>query len=148
MIPQIGDEDQWLHFTAPLESLSMTARTRTPSRAERLQLFFEIESPEKKKAILHSGCGATTYTLIRNLVSQRKPSSLSFTKLVDVVRAHYNPRPSVIMEQFNFNTSSCPKDQSVHLRKLTEHYASLDDILRDRLVCGINEPRLQCRLLT
>ena len=68
---------------------------------EQMEHFFaanDIEAEPKKKAILLSSCGTKTYSLIRSLVAPSKPDTKTFQQLVDVMTAHQNPKPSVIME--------------------------------------------------
>ena len=128
------------------------------SYAERLEQYFvanDVTNTQKKRALLLSVCGAATYQLIRNLVAPAKPTSRTFEELVELVRNHHNPKPSIIVERFKFHSCVRRQGESVatfvaSLRQLTLHCAfgeSLDDMLRDRLVCGINEARLQRRLL-
>ena len=72
-----------------------------------------------------------------------------------MVRHHHHPPPSEIVKRFNFNARSQKEGESVaefvdDLRKLSEHCkfeASLDNMLRDRLVCGARNVKLQRRLL-
>lgn len=109
----------------------------------------------KKRAVLLSVCGAETYRLIRNLVAPAKPTSKSFEQLVKLVHTHLNPKPAVMVELFKFHT--CVRREGervatfvVTLRQLTQYCEfgeTLEDMLRDRLVCGINEACLQRRLL-
>ena len=69
---------------------------------------------------------------------------------------HQNPRPNMIAEPFKFNSRESNANESVskflaELRKLTEYCEygdSLNDMLRDRLVCSINHVRTQQRLLS
>ena len=128
------------------------------SYMERLQQYFVangVGAAGKQRAILLSICGATTYRLIRSLVAPDKPSDRSFVELVELVRAHHNPKPSATVQRFKFNSRHRRQGESVvafvaELRQLTEYCdfgASLDDILCDRLVCGINDERIQQRLL-
>ena len=125
---------------------------------ERLQNYFvanDVESEGKKRAILLSVCGPATYRLIRNLLSPAQPNSKSYAELVQLVRDHYQPKPSPIIMRFRFN--SCTREQGesmsafvARLRQLTEHcdYGStLEEMLRDKFVCGISDERLQRRLL-
>ncbi|XP_035806354.2 uncharacterized protein K02A2.6-like [Amphiprion ocellaris] len=117
---------------------------------ERLEHFFlanDIDNEGKKRSILLSVCGAKTYKLIRNLATPRKPGDLSFKELVTLVQNHHCPKPSVIVQRFKFHTHSRKLGVSVaafvaELRQLSEHCefgSVLDDMLRDRLVCGIND---------
>ena len=135
------------------------AREDWTSYSERLEQYFvgnNVTAAEKKRAILLSVCGAATYQLIRNIVAPEKPTERTFEQLVELVRRHHNPKPSVIMQRFKFNTCSRQQGQSVatfvaELRHLTEHCEfgdSMEDMLRDRLVCGVNDSRIQRRLLS
>ncbi len=68
---------------------------------------------------------------------------------------HHCPPPSVTVQWFTFNTRIRKAGESVadyvaNLRHVSEHCqfgTSLNDMLRDRLVCGINNDRYQRRLL-
>ena len=74
---------------------------------ERLGFFFTangIDDADKKKAVLLSCCGATTYQLIRGLVMPAKPIDKSFDELVTVMKEHLNPKPNIIAERFRFNS--------------------------------------------
>ena len=74
---------------------------------ERLQNYFvanDISSEAKKRAVLLSACGSSTYRLIRNLVSPAQPDSKSFEDLVKLIREHYHPKPSTIVMRYKFNS--------------------------------------------
>ena len=77
------------------------------SYTERLQQWFvanDVQDANKQRAVLLSTCGASTYRLIRNLVTPRKPVERTFKQLVNVVKAHYCPPPSVTAQRFTFNS--------------------------------------------
>ena len=129
-----------------------------PAYAERLQHYFtanDVTNGDKKRAILLSVCGAGTYGLIRSLVQPKKPTEFSYSQLVEKVKKHYNPRPSAIVQRFKFNSLKRQPGETVahyvaELRKLTEYCDfgdTLDDMLRDKLVWGIEDSRTQERLL-
>ena len=128
------------------------------SYSERLKEYFtanDVEAAAKKQAILLSVVGASTYQLIRNLVAPQKPTEKGFNDLVTLVQEHYQLNRSVIVQRFKFNSHSRLPGESVtafvaELRRLSEHCGygkTLDDMLRDRLVCGIADTGLQCHLL-
>ena len=108
-----------------------------------------------RRAILLSSCGAPTYQLIQNLVAPGKPTDKSFSEIVALVQDHHQPLPSMIVQWFNFHTRTQKPEESVsefvaQLRKLFEFCGfqeTLEDMLRDRLVCGCKDKRLQCKLL-
>ena len=125
---------------------------------ERLQNFFlanDIDDAAKQRAVFLSVVGAATYKTLRNLITPEKPADKTFAELVAVLAKHYKPKPSEIMERFKFHSRSRKPGESVaayvaELRALTEFCnfgASLEEMIRDRLVCGINDPSLQKRLL-
>ena len=107
------------------------------------------------RAILLSVCGPSTYWLIHNLTSPEKPTDKSYSALVKLLKDHFNPKPSVIVQQFRFNTRYRKTGEAVatvvaELRRLTEFCEfgpNLSEMLRDRLVCGIGDSRIQKRLL-
>ena len=79
----------------------------------------------------------------------------SYEEIVQILKDHYQPKPTVIVERFNFHSRYRKQEETVanfvaELRKLAGHGQfgdSLSDMLRDRLVCGINDKRIQRRLL-
>ena len=128
------------------------------SYSERLQQYFtlnDIERADKQRAVLLSCVGASAYRLIRNLFAPRSPTELSFVEIVVIVQDHHQPPPSTIVQRFNFNSCYRQQGESIstffaQLRKHSEFCKfkdSLNDMLRDRLVCGINDKVLQRRLL-
>ena len=71
------------------------------SYAERLDQYFltnNLQAHEKKRAILLSVCGASTYQMICNLVSPQKPSEKTFDELVKLVQEHHQPLPPVTVQ--------------------------------------------------
>ena len=126
---------------------------------ERLELFFEandIEQEEKQKAILLSSCGPSTYKLFKGLTTPRKPREISFKDLIHVMKIHQEPRPNPTAERFKFNTRDRKTDEKVsqymaelsRLSEFCEYGVTLDNMLRDRLVCGMKHERIQQRLLS
>jgi hypothetical protein len=112
-----------------------------------LEFYFEangVDDEDKQRSILLSVCGSKTYKLIRNLTTPRKPSRTSTPKTF-----------STIVQRFKFNTRFRKPGESIasyvaELRSLSEHCdfkSTLEEMLRDRLVCGINDEQIQRRLL-
>jgi hypothetical protein len=121
---------------------------------ERLEFYLEangVDDEDKQRAILLSVCGSKTYKLIRNLTTSRKPSEKTFTELVELVQQHQHRKPSAIVQRFKFNTRFRKPGESIvsyvaELRSLSEHCdfkSTLEEMLRDRLVCGINDKQIQ-----
>ena len=125
---------------------------------ERVELHLAangIDNAERKRAVLLSVCGASTYHLIRSLVSPNKPTDKTFAEIVKLVKDHLTPPPSCTMLRYKFNARSQNDKESIaefvaslrHLASNCEFGASLDDMLRDRLVRGLRDARVQKRLL-
>ena len=128
------------------------------SYIERVEQYFaanDVTAAGKKRAILLSACGASAYQLIRNLLSPAKPDEKSFAAIVAVMRSHYHPRPSAIVQRYSFNSRSRKEGETLsmyvaELRKISaecEYGEALNEMIRDRLVCGVNDGRIQRRLL-
>ena len=100
-------------------------------------------------------CGASTYQLIRNLSAPEKPTTKTFVQLVKLVQDHHQPAPSVTVRRFAFHSRIRKEGESfadfiAHLRQISEHCEfgnTLNDMLRDRIICGCNSDHLQWQLL-
>ena len=125
---------------------------------ERLGHFFvanSITDAAKKRAVLLTVIGPATYKLVRNLVSPKKPGEVEFDELVKTLSEHFSPAPSEIVQRFKFNSRIRKPGESVsvyvaELRALAadcNFNDTLDVMLRDRMVCGINDTTTQRRLL-
>ena len=134
---------------------SKNRRSRGPNISSVWRLANDVEDAGKKRAILLSVCGSKTYALARDLLQPARPAETTFKKIVETLEKHYSPRPSEIVERFKFHSRNRKEDEGVAtyvavLRKLSEHCnygETLPEMLRDRLVCGINNEKIQRRLL-
>ena len=125
---------------------------------ERMDHFFdanEIVDVRKKKSVFLAVVGPTTYALLQNLVAPAKPGDKTFVELVAALKEHFKPTPSETVQRSKFHTRVRKPGESVadlvaELRSLAEFCnfgTSLNDILRDRIVGGINSSKIQQRLL-
>ena len=81
---------------------------------------------------------------------------IEYKALVTTVKDHAESKPSPIVQRYKFNTHIQRKDESNanfiaalrHLAKYCDYGTSLDDVLQDRLVCGVIDDTIQHRLLT
>ena len=128
------------------------------SYEERFRFFLtanEVTEDDKKQAIFQITCGAATCSLVRSLSAPKKPSELTFTEIIKLAAEHYKLKPSLAIQRFKFNSQSRQAGKTVavylaELKRLSEHcdYGDiLQDMLQDRLVCGIQDQRTQRRLL-
>ena len=145
------------HF-GKIEEFTETSIESWTQYKERLDQYFianDIDD-DKRRAVLLSICGSKTYSLVRSLVSPTKPCDKSYAELCETLEKHFCPKPSKIVQRYKFNTCVRRKGDSVStyiadLRKLSEHceYGQiLDEMIRDRIVCGIADDRIQRRLLS
>ena len=107
-------------------------------------------------AVMLSLMGNKTYGLLRNLSAPAKPSSLSFKDIVETLQKHLSPKPLLIAKRFRFHKRNQLEGETVsnylgELKKLSlycEFGTNLNDALRDRLVCGLQNELIQKRLLS
>ena len=69
---------------------------------ERVEMFFLANdiSEDKKVPVLLSVIGATTYALLRNLVTPAAPKDKEYATLCKLLKDHYEPTPIIIAEQY------------------------------------------------
>ena len=126
----------------------------------RLKFYFianDVEDPRKQKAILLSVAGPELYKLASSLVSPLQPHQVDLDELVQQLNKHYDPKKSISVHRFKFNSRVRKPGESVstyiaELKKLAslcdfDGEVWLPQMLRDRLVCGIGDSRMQRRLL-
>lgn len=125
---------------------------------ERLGQYFIVNNVSEDMHVpaLLSLVGGKTYGMLRDLTNPAKPATKSYKFLVDLLKEHLSPTPSVIAERFRFYKRDQKEGESIseyiaQLRKLSEHCdfgRALMDSLRDRLVCGLRSAAIQKRLLS
>ena len=129
-----------------------------PQYVERMEHFFvanSIEDAVKKKSTFLAVIGPATYSLVRNLVSPEKPGDRTYAQLVDILTKHFNLTPSETLQRAKFHSRIRKPGETIatyvaDLRSLAEFCnfgASLNDMFRDRLFCGVNNTKMQQTLL-
>ena len=96
-----------------------------------------------------------TYQLLGDLFAPDKPNTKSFEELVEKLKAHFQPTPTVIAETYRFHQRSQQKGETVTeylaaLRRLAKDCKFenfLERALRDRLVCGLASETIRKELL-
>ena len=121
---------------------------------ERLGHFFGangITEEAKKRDIFLSAIGVDNYKLLKSLLHPALPGDTPYD---DLTRKFKEPAQSEIVQRFKFHTRFRRQGESVakyvsELRSLAKfcNFTNLEEQLRDRLVCGINEEKTQNRLL-
>ncbi len=146
-------------------------RENFQSYVERMEMFFTANNivetageeneagnqlvRERKRAIFLTEIGPEVYSTLSNLLAPAKPKDTSLTNMVQALEKHFNPAPLEIAESFHFGTRSQQPSESISeyivvLKKLSIHCnfgEFLNRALRDRFVCGLNNFKIQNKLL-
>ena len=127
------------------------------SYAERLEFYFQANDiTDNKVSHLITHLDAATYKLLKTQVAPAKVGDKTYDQLKKVLSDHFSDKPIVIAERFVFYQRFQKQGESVsdfvaELRKLAftcEFGDFLDQALRDRFVCGLNNSQTQRKLLT
>ena len=115
----------------------------------------EIADHDKRRCVFLVCVGAKTYKLVRSLVAPEDPKDKSYEDLAKHLQDHFMPKPSATVQRFTFNTRYQQPGETIamflaelrHLSEQCEFEITLDEMLCDRLVCGVGDVRIQRRLL-
>ena len=82
---------------------------------ERVMLYMDANNiPEAKRAATFlSALGKNTFKVLHNLVLPAKLQDQSLGDIVKVLSEHYEPKPLVISERFNFNRRQQEPNETV-----------------------------------
>ena len=108
------------------------------------------------RAVLISACGPATYRIIKDVLTPEAPSTVDFDTIVEKLTQHFQPVPNQIAQRCKFFSRIRRPHESIaeyvaQLKKLVEHCQfgdKLNEMLRDRLVCGVANVKWQQRLLS
>ena len=125
---------------------------------ERFQQFLiamKITDADQKRAMFLTCIGRNAYKLLRNLLSPKKPEEETLVNFAKMLETHFKPAPSEIVERCKFHTRYRRSGESIatfvtELRRLLEFCIfgdTLEAIIRDRIICSINDDAMQKRLL-
>ena len=125
---------------------------------ERLQLYFAVNNvaEERKVPVLLMVIGPKVYMLLRGLLDLTLPKEKSYADLEKALTDHYEPKPLIIAERFNFYKREQAAGESLTdyqaelrcLARTCEFGSFLNEALRDCLVVGMRSESIQRRLLT
>lgn len=84
-----------------------------------------------------------------------KPRDETYGEQIELKKNNQNPKLRIVVERFHFKIKDCKQGERIvqyitELWKLTAYWdygANLENMLHDRLVCGIQNERIQQRLL-
>ena len=114
-----------------------------------------INNARQKQQTLLSSIGHDGYHLLRSLSAPTPLSGKSYADTKQLLIDHFAPERNEIVERFKFYSRVRNDGESVaqfvsELRSLSRHCnftLQLNDQLRDRIVCGINNKSIQTKLL-
>lgn len=140
-----------------IEQFNANDPTGWESYQERIEFFLAangITDVNKKKTVFLSVCGSSTYEILRSLIAPTKVINKSYEEIVTVLQQHFTPRTSEIVYRFRFYRRDQQPGEtfSVYLKELRHlaekcGFENLENMLRDRIVCGVRDENLQRRLL-
>ena len=130
---------------------------RISTYLEHVQLFFQANgiAEDKQVPILLSIIRGHTYALLSDLLTPVKPTSKSVEQLTQVLVKHYDAKPVVITERFQFHRRNQAPTETVteyeaKLRRLATHCGFkyyLSEVICDHIVYGLRNKHIQKRLL-
>ena len=90
--------------------------------------------------------GTSTFKLLWNLITPVKPGDKTYVEFVEVLTDHFSPKQSEIVQRSKFYSRSRKPGENIssyvaELCALAEHCnfrGTLDVMICDRLVCGVN----------
>ena len=120
---------QYQEFDVRSEGLSIRWK-KWHTRLERVFVGYEIADPARRKALLLTFAGSEFCDLVDTFpatkfqitAAETEAGMNEYTKLIDVVTKHFNPRTNLELQRFIFH-DTLQKDQTI-----LEYYAELDSI--------------------
>ena len=118
---------------------------------ERMNFYFVA----KKKGDSFDGNGWKSLPSYTKLLVPSTPGEATVTEIVTLMQEHTKPTPSVIVQRLKFNKRDRQPNESIAnfmaaLREIAQYCIygpTLDEILRDRLVSGVQNAVIQKKLL-
>ncbi|UYV82259.1 K02A2.6-like [Cordylochernes scorpioides] len=125
------------------------------SRLEQF-LILEEANEEKKRAYLLTLIGGKAYDTLKNLCSPKLPREYKYEELIEKLVEYFSPRRSIIVERFMFfgriqKETESVSEYLVEIKRLASTCGFgefLKEFLRDKLVCGLRNAKIQRRILS
>lgn len=113
-----------------------------------------ITDPLKQHSTFFSVCGQATYSLAWAVLAPRDLVAVDFSEILEKLKNQYSPQPSLIALRHAFHTWSQAPGESMtgFITALWNaacdcKFGELEEMLRDRFVCGLQDEKLQKQLL-
>uniref|UniRef100_A0A670HXL9 CCHC-type domain-containing protein n=1 Tax=Podarcis muralis TaxID=64176 RepID=A0A670HXL9_PODMU len=111
------------------------------------------EEDAKKRAIFFSVCGEETFEIGRALLAPEDVATVPYKTIMEQLKGHFSPQPSVVARRNAFYAKQQAPGETItgfvtSLRQAARfcNFSELENMLRDRLVGGLKDEKLQRRL--
>ncbi|XP_037576521.2 uncharacterized protein K02A2.6-like [Dermacentor silvarum] len=129
-----------------------------PAHQVRLEAFFEghgVTEEKKKRALLVAALSTNTVGVIAGRCAPAKVNELSYTEVVALLQQYFSPEPNEIAQSYKFFTRNQSPGEPVkefllairQIANTCNFGDSLDRMLRDRIVCGLQSSSVRRQLL-
>ena len=129
------------------------------SYVDRVKIYFRangVNEPDRQRDIFLTVIGSCCFDRVADLLAPQSPGDATFDALVDLLKTHYDPKPSKRVQRFHFNNRAQGPHESIaayiaELRRLAQYCefgTQLEDMLCDRLVIGVRDDVLRRKLMT
>ena len=124
----------------------------------RFEFFCKVNKVEAtlQPGVFLATVGPKTFALCQDLLAPAKLESCSLQDIENVLRKHFDPVKNIIYERFVFFSRNQKSNESINeyvhalksLASTCDFGSYLKDMLRDRLVVGIRDQKIQRTLLS
>lgn len=124
---------------------------------ERFEAFATANKIDKatKQQVFLTLIGEAAFITLRNLLFPKKPVEVNYDDIVKILLKHYAPKRSVVVERYKFyrrdqRQGETISDFVVEIKKLAatcDFGTFLEEALRDRLIVGLQNDTIRCKLL-
>ncbi|XP_055910453.1 uncharacterized protein K02A2.6-like [Eupeodes corollae] len=124
-------------------------------RLNHLLKLNKITTDDDKVSFLIGVGGGDLYNISKTLVAPKKPDDLKYDELVQKLVAHFEPKKNITAERYKFLNRNQELDESVSdfivaIKQLAEgckYLEFLNEALKDRLLMGLKNKRIQSKLI-
>ncbi|KAM7298142.1 uncharacterized protein ISCGN_018766 [Ixodes scapularis] len=138
--------------------LKRVAVDKWPADQIRLEAFFEgngVTDVKKKRALLVAALSTSTVDVISGRCAPAKVNELPYSEVVDLLQQHFSPKLIETAQSYKFfSRNQLPgepvRDFVVAIRQIadTSNFGdTLDRMLRDRIVCGLQNSMVRRQLV-
>lgn len=108
-----------------------------------------------KQQVFLTLIGEAAFITLRNLLFPKKPVEANYDDIVKILHNHYTPRRSAVVERYRFYRRDQRQGENisdfvVEIKKLAatcDFGTFLEEALRDRLIVGLQNDAIRCKLL-